>query len=195
LRPEALVVEMCDDRHKRWLSDVISHPNYDRTIIEVHKILDEDPLKLKSFSQIELEDSNLEYLVGIDYCSYRMPCKTILGDRSYLLTKKRYESKVQMLNVFKEAATIGKKDSKSTIFDFDRQEVGLESQVKQLKEAIKKVKTEGSALPKVIDEVAEKEAKRTQSDIYNEVVLDEVNDQILKSVQKAKGEVIVLLLR
>ena len=43
--------------------------------------------------------------------------------------------------------------------------------------------------------MASKEAKRTQSDIYNEVVIDEVNQKLLKSVQKADGEVIVLLLR
>lgn len=113
LRPEALVVEMCDDRHARWLQEVIAHPNYDNTIIQVHKILDNEPKKLKDFDQIELEDSNLEYLVGIDYCSYRMPCKTILGDRSYLLTKKRFESKIQMLDVYREAAKIKPKEKKA----------------------------------------------------------------------------------
>ena len=43
--------------------------------------------------------------------------------------------------------------------------------------------------------MASKEAKRTQADIYNEVVIDEVNQKLLKSVQKADGEIIVLLLR
>ena len=32
LRPESIVVEMCDDRYNRWLADVINHPNYDTTI-------------------------------------------------------------------------------------------------------------------------------------------------------------------
>ena len=32
LRPESLVLEMCDDRYDRWLKDVIAHPNYDSTI-------------------------------------------------------------------------------------------------------------------------------------------------------------------
>lgn len=32
LRPESIVVEMCDDRYNRWLADVINHPNYDSTI-------------------------------------------------------------------------------------------------------------------------------------------------------------------
>jgi hypothetical protein len=32
LRPESLVVEMCDDRYDRWLADVVAHPNYDSTV-------------------------------------------------------------------------------------------------------------------------------------------------------------------
>jgi hypothetical protein len=52
----------------------------------IHKILDQNPEKLATFDQIDIEDSNLEYLIGIDYCTYRMPCKTVYGDRNYLLT-------------------------------------------------------------------------------------------------------------
>jgi hypothetical protein len=94
LRPESLVVEMCDDRYERWLADVVAHPNYEATISNVHQILDKKPEKLKEYDQIDLLESNMEYLIGIDYCAYRIPCKTIMGDRSYKLTKKRYESKV-----------------------------------------------------------------------------------------------------
>ena len=32
LRPESLVIEMCDDRYDRWLADVVAHPNYDSTV-------------------------------------------------------------------------------------------------------------------------------------------------------------------
>jgi len=112
LRPDGLVVEMCDTRYDRWLADVVKHPNYESTISSVHKILNKNPQKLAEFEAIEVEDSNMEYLIGIDYCSYRMPCATVLGDRSYLLTKKRFESKIAMLDVYKEAIEI-KKSSKS----------------------------------------------------------------------------------
>jgi hypothetical protein len=103
MRPESIVVEMCDERYDRWLADVVAHPNYEKTISEVHKILDSEPMQLLDYEQIDIEDSNLEYLLAIDYCSYRLPCKTILGDRNYKLTKKRYESKIKMLDVYKEA--------------------------------------------------------------------------------------------
>jgi pheromone shutdown protein TraB len=43
VRPESIVVEMCDERYDRWLADVVAHPNYEKTISEVHKILDSEP--------------------------------------------------------------------------------------------------------------------------------------------------------
>lgn len=93
MRPDSLVVEMCDDRYDRWLADVVAHPNYQATISDIHQILKKDPEKLKAYDQIDVEDSNMEYLMAIDICSYRIPCKTVLGDRSYKITKKRFEGK------------------------------------------------------------------------------------------------------
>ena len=105
----------------------------------------------------------MEYLIGIDYCSYRMPCKTIMGDRGYKISKKRYESKLQMLDVYKEALDINKrqtgkttaadtkkeKQPKSNIFDLNKTEakytsgVGLEKSISKLQDAIEKVKKNG----------------------------------------------------
>ena len=82
-RPESLILELCDDRYDRWLHDVVNHPSYDSMIQNVHTILDKKPQKLAEFDEIEIEDSNMEYLIGLDYCSYRTPCTTVLGDRSY----------------------------------------------------------------------------------------------------------------
>lgn len=49
LRPEALVVEMCDDRYEKWLADVIAHPHYEHTVQAIHNILDKKPDKLKEY--------------------------------------------------------------------------------------------------------------------------------------------------
>jgi len=128
-----------------------------------------------------------------------------------------------MLDVYKEALEL-QKSTKSfgasratkssaakTIFDLDEEQatdasegkIGLESSVEKLKQAIKKVKEEkrsaddpqNEKLLKEIDELASKESKRTPVDVYNEVVFDEVNDELMKSVQKASGETIVMLIR
>ena len=81
---------------------------------DIHKILDKGkPEQLLGFSQLDIDKSNLEMLVGMDVCQYRMmPCNTVLGDRSIIITNKRYKSKVHMLDVYKEAATSKKKKSK-----------------------------------------------------------------------------------
>ena len=106
VKPESVVLEMCQDRYEHWFYDAISHPNYDRTLSEVHKILDSDsPGDLLSYKGLDVSkaSAHLEYLVGLDVCSYRMmPCKTIFGDRSIKITNKRYKSKVKMLEVYKE---------------------------------------------------------------------------------------------
>lgn len=36
IRSECIMVEMCDC----WLADLVAIPNYEMTILEVHKILD-----------------------------------------------------------------------------------------------------------------------------------------------------------
>lgn len=106
LRPDALVLEMCDDRFDRWLGDVVAHPNYDTTMQNVNDILEKKPEKLVEYEEISVDDSSLEYLLAFDYCSYRLPCKTIMGDRSYKLTRKRFEGKKAMINVYKEASQL-----------------------------------------------------------------------------------------
>ena len=40
-----------------------------------------------------------------------------------------------------------------------------------------------------------RESKKTEHDVYTEVFMDEVNQELLNSVLKAEGETIVLLLR
>jgi hypothetical protein len=105
LKPEAVVLEMCEDRYDNFYYDIISHPNYDRTMSDIHKILDTGkPEKLLDYKNLEMEKAGLEYLIGMDVCSYRMmPCKTVFGDRSIKITNKRYKSKVKMLEMYKEA--------------------------------------------------------------------------------------------
>lgn len=106
VKPETVVLEMCQDRYDHWFYDAISHPNYDRTLSDVHKILDTGKVEqLMDYKGLEMGKSSahLEYLVGLDVCSYRMmPCKTVFGDRSIKITNKRYRSKVKMLEVYKE---------------------------------------------------------------------------------------------
>ena len=75
--------------------DLVTHPNYDSTMNKVNKILDKPnaEAKLLDFDQIDMDKSNMEYLMAFDLCSYRMPCHSVLGDRSMKITKKRFKTK------------------------------------------------------------------------------------------------------
>ena len=39
MNPEHLVLEMCDERYQDEMQDIIGHPNYDRTMSQVHRLL------------------------------------------------------------------------------------------------------------------------------------------------------------
>ena len=51
------------------------------------------------------------------------------------------------------------------------------------------------AINKEMTEVAKREAQKTEYDLYQEVFIDEVNQELLKNVQKCEGEIVVLLVR
>lgn len=105
-----------------------------------------------------------------------------------------------MLDVYKEALTLKKdnlaqSDSKSSIFDAtsnlgsepQKKAIGLENSIAQLKDAIEKVKSEsgsqeGKNIIKQLESTAKKEVKRNLEDIYTEVVIDEVNNELMKSI-------------
>lgn len=46
-----------------------------------------------------------------------------------------------------------------------------------------------------ISEVAERESHKSSHDVYTEVFIDEVNVELLNSVQKTEGELVVMLMR
>jgi hypothetical protein len=52
-----------------------------------------------------------------------------------------------------------------------------------------------SSTSDAISETARREALKTDHDIYSEVFIDEVNQQLLNGVLKTEGETVVLLLR
>jgi len=130
VKPEVVVLEMCQDRYDHWFYDAIAHPNYDKTLIDLHRVLDqgrgEGILAYKGIDASKTA-SHLEFLVGLDQCSYRnmpAPCQTVFGDRSIKITNKRYKSKLKMLEVYREALEQAPSASPatsggSTIFDIE----------------------------------------------------------------------------
>ena len=64
--------------------------------------------------QIAVNQGNFEFLVGLDTCSYRMACKTVLGDRDLTITQKRYQAKTHLMELYKEQYDAISKDGVKT---------------------------------------------------------------------------------
>ena len=47
----------------------------------------------------------------------------------------------------------------------------------------------------LVSDTARVEALKSAEDIYQQIVIDEVNEELLKSAQKCEGDVIVMLVR
>lgn len=49
LQADNVVLELCDERYEEEMSDIISNPNYDRTLAQVHRLLDKKPERLLKY--------------------------------------------------------------------------------------------------------------------------------------------------
>lgn len=45
VKPETVVLELCEDRYEDWFYDISSHPNYDKTMTELHKLLEKEDME------------------------------------------------------------------------------------------------------------------------------------------------------
>mmetsp|Transcript_34986 Transcript_34986/g.26113 ORF Transcript_34986/g.26113 Transcript_34986/m.26113 type:complete len:266 (+) Transcript_34986:252-1049(+) len=206
-KPENVILELCQERYDSWYYNILSHPNYDRTINDIHKILDKEEaeMELLRYGGLDVTEGNIEYLVGMDVCSYRLPCKTVFGDRNFSITKKRFNSKLAMLQVYRDllqtkAGSGGARPKSSgSIFDFEEgSSLEKDEQLSRLKKLIRdsnEESAEGSKIKEHLQEQAMREANKGEEDVRREVFIDEVNEELLKSAQKCKGTIVVMLMR
>lgn len=60
---------MCDERFDEEIRDIITHPNYDKIMQKVQKLLNqENPEKVTKFQEIAVDHGNFEMLLGFDTC-------------------------------------------------------------------------------------------------------------------------------
>lgn len=65
------------------------------------------------------------------------------------------------------------------------EKVGIESHTEKLL----------SSASEAISEAAKRESQKSEKDIYNEVFIDEINQELLNSVMKTQGDTVVLLVK
>lgn len=72
-KPQNVVVELCDERFNTFFNDVMKHPKYEMLIDKFYQVLhNEEKAKLLSEKSNLIDVKGLEYLIAIDFCSYRM---------------------------------------------------------------------------------------------------------------------------
>lgn len=69
---------------------------------QVHLMLEHKPTRLLKYEEMSVDQGNFEMLVGLDTCTYRLPCTTVLGDRHFSTTQQRFQAKTKLMNLYKE---------------------------------------------------------------------------------------------
>jgi len=184
-QPNNVVVELCDERFNNHYNAVMKHPKYEAIIEKFYKILDDEE-KVKKLGQksdlIELKE--MEYLLGVDICSFRIPrCRSILGDRNWSITQKRLRAKLRLSDLLTEEEDFG---ISHLLAPQNKEETKEEAdQIQKLLDQtnIEDDEEEEFDFQKA-QEIAIKEDHKTDEQIYEEVIIDEVNGVLLKNINK-----------
>ena len=119
---------------------------------------------------------------------------------------------MQKGSIFDLEDSIQKPPEDSSVTDSEKEKTKQSLDLAKLKRAFAEVRTTqetseeskssetaasigGNAFSAEVRQTAEKESAKTENDIYEEVFIDEVNQQLLSNVLKQEGEIIVVLLR
>lgn len=69
VKPDQVLVELCQDRYDNWMFEIVSHPNYDKQMDVLHKMLDKNLIeRVAEGNHMDVEKSYMEMLVGTDIC-------------------------------------------------------------------------------------------------------------------------------
>lgn len=145
-----------------------------------YKILDnEDKVKTLSQKSDLIELKELEYLVAIDICSFRLPqCRSVLGDRSWSITQKRLRAKMRLSEVLDFDDTVPEH------IQGDSSKIGEVATQEDDDFDFSKVKTD-----------AIKKDKKTKEQIHQEVFIEEINQELIKNINKCEGCVVNVLMK
>lgn len=192
--PNNVVVELCEERFNSHYNEIMKHPKYEAIMEKFYQVLNDDEkiTKLSEKSNL-IELKEMEYLIGIDVCSYRLAqCRSVLGDRSYSITKKRMKAKTRLSDI------LGDEESQQNLLQIASVETSdslPEEEIKQVDQVIEETSSqEEFDFSKIRDDVVAKE-KKTYEQIYDEVVIDEVNQELLKNVSKCEGNVVNVIVK
>lgn len=164
----------------------MKHPKYEHIINKFYKIInnEEKILKLTEKSDL-LELKEMEFLIGIDICSFRIPnCRSVLGDRDWTITQKRMKAKLRLSDLLQVDEEQYSKEKSTEMNDIKKILTATEEDEEEDNFDFAKVKQ--SSITK---------EKKSDDQIYQEVFIDEINAEMIKNINKCEGTIINVLLK
>lgn len=201
-KPQNIVLELWDERFNKNYDPIMKDPKYEVIMSHFQKILDnEEKANQLSEKSSLLEMDDLEYLIAIDFCSFRSPnCRSVLGDRLQSITKKRMKAKERL----SELKTIDTPQFKSEGQDKTSTSKSQNEEISKLHDVLREdlddspmSSTSGAGdfdFKSVTSSILQKESK-TKEEIYQEVYIDEINQELIKNINKWEGNIINLIIQ
>ena len=187
-RPQNVVVELCDERFNAYFNDVMKHPKYEMLIGKFYQILhDEEKAKTLSEKSNLIDLKGMEYLIAIDFWSYRMlRWRSVLGDRNWTITTKRMKAKSRLSSLIENSESDLMSMSQ---IDKDKNEI---NQIKNYMEKTSNDEEDTFDFNKIKSDTLTTERK-THEQIYQEIFIDEINQELLKNINKCEGKIVDVL--
>ena len=185
-KPQNVVVELCDERFNTFFNDVMKHPKYEMLIDKFYQILhNEEKAKLLSEKSNLIDIKGLEYLIAIDFWSYRMlRWRSVLGDRNWSITTKRMKAKNRLSSLIENSDSEAKSESHTK---------ESQSEIDQINKYMSKTSGEEDEdsfdFNKVRSNTFSHE-KKTHEQIFQEIFIDEINEELLKNINKWEGNIV-----
>ena len=191
--PQNVVVELCDERFNEHYDYVMKHPKFEAIMEKFYNILDnEEKVNKLGQSSDLIELKEMEYLIGIDVCSYRIPqWRSILGDRNWSITQKRLRAKLRLTDILTQEQ------------DLESMHIIDPARIRESQNKVDEIKQELDTSDEdeeefdffKVQEEAAKEDWKTDDQIYQEIIIDEINAVILKNVCKSEGPVVNVIMK
>jgi hypothetical protein len=192
-KPQTVVVELWDERYNDHYDRIMKHPRFDAIMDKFYGVLDDEEKFRKLGEKSDLiELKEMEYLIGIDICSFRIPrWRSILGDRSWSVTQKRLRAKMRLSDLLdldqeaqKQNAILTKKAKEEVNDELDK-----------IKQALSTTDDDEEFDFYKLKQSEIEDDRKSDDQCYQEVVIDEVNTVILKNIQKWEGSVVNVLMK
>lgn len=192
LNPRNVIVELCNERFNERYNHIMKHPSFEAIMLKFYNVLqNEDKVKRLGQKSNLIELKEMEYLIGIDLCTFHVPqCKSVLGDRDWSITQKRLRAKMRLSDILTQEEDVVQKHILNPILGDNSKE-----EVDDIKLALEQTEDEEEFDFAKANQDSTKDDMKTDDQIYQEIIIDEINNVLLKNIAKAEGNIVSVIMK